>query len=209
MISRLFGTIIFWEEDAITLRAGAVGYRVHLSPYSMSFLSGTYSESSELSLYTQFFWSEHQDSPTLVGFPTKEEQDLFLLLRKVQGLGPMTALRILSLPVEEMRSMISQGDLARLKTLKGVGDKTAKKIISELKEEVQPISAPLMPIEQTGKNKIVSLTDISSLVRETLVQQFGHSPIEASRLVAAALKNKPDIGTIEELFSEVYRIGSD
>jgi Holliday junction DNA helicase RuvA len=209
MISRLFGTIISWEEDAITLRAGAVGYRVHLSPYSMSVLSGTCSESSELSLYTQFFWSEHQDSPTLVGFPTKEEQDLFLLLRKVQGLGPMTALRILSLPVEEMLSMISQGDVSRLKTLKGVGDKTAKKIISELKEEVQPISTPLNSTEPTGKNKTASLTDISSLVRETLVQQFGHTPIEASRLVAAALKKNPDIRTIEELFSEVYRIGSD
>jgi len=209
MIARLFGTIISWEEDALILRAGSVGYRVHLSPYSLSILSGTHSESSEVSLYTQFFWSEHQDSPTLVGFPTKEEQDLFLLLRKVQGLGPMTALRILSLSVTEMLSMISQGDVSRLKTLKGVGDKTARKIIAELKEEVLPLSTSSIPLDPAGKNKTASLTDISSLVRDTLIQQFGHPPLEASRLVAAALKKRPEIGTIEELFSEVYRIGAD
>ena len=209
MIARLFGTIISWEEDSIILRVGPVGYRVHLSPYSLGLLSGNHSESSEISLHTQFFWSEHQDAPTLIGFPTKEEQDLFLLLRKVQGLGPMTALRILSLPVAEMLAMISQGDVTRLKTLKGVGDKTAKKIISELKEEVLPLSTPSNSLETAGKNRISSTPDISSLVRDALIQQFGHTPLEASRLVAAALKKKPGIETIEELFSEVYHIGSD
>jgi Holliday junction DNA helicase RuvA len=209
MIARLFGTIISWEEDAIILRAGSVGYRVHLSPYSLSVLSGNPSDSSEISLYTQFFWSEHQDSPTLVGFPSKEEQDLFLLLRKVQGLGPMTALRILSLPVQEMFSIISQGDVSRLKTLKGVGDKTAKKIIAELKEEVLPLSTASIPLGTSNKNKTESLPDMASLVRNTLIQQFGHPPLEASRLVDAALKKRPEIGTIEELFSEVYRIGAD
>lgn len=209
MIARLFGTIISWEEESIILRAGSVGYRVHLSPYSLSFLSENHHGASEMSLYTQFFWSEHQDSPTLIGFPTKEEQDLFLLLRKVQGLGPMTALRILSIPVIEMLSIISQGDVSRLKTLKGVGDKTARKIISELKEEVLPLPTPSIPMNPDDKVQTSSLSDISSVVRDTLIRQFGHPPLEAARLVAAALKKRPEILTIEELFSEVYRIGSD
>lgn len=209
MIARLFGTIISWEEDAIVLRAGSVGYRVHLSPYSLGTLSDTGADTHEVSLYTQFFWSEHQDSPTLVGFPTKEEQDLFLLIRKVQGLGPMTALRILSLPVSEILEMISQGDVSRLKTLKGVGDKTAKKIISELKEEALPLSTAPTSGTSIGKNHKNSPQDIATLVREALIQQFGHPPLEASRLVASALKKNPGIGTIEELFSEVYRIGAD
>jgi Holliday junction DNA helicase RuvA len=108
-----------------------------------------------------------------------------------------------------MFSIISQGDVSRLKTLKGVGDKTAKKIIAELKEEVLPLSTASIPLGTSNKNKTESLPDMASLVRNTLIQQFGHPPLEASRLVDAALKKRPEIGTIEELFSEVYRIGAD
>ncbi len=210
MIARLFGTILEWEEEALILRAGAVGYRVFLSPCSHAALSGAPFPPEELALFTQFFWSEHQDTPTLIGFPLKEEQDLFLLLRKVQGLGPMTALRILSLPVPDMLDIISRGDIARLKTLKGVGEKTARKIVSELKGEVpSPNTIASIPMPHETGSPSTSPSDIAGMVREALVRQFGHSPQEASRLVSEALRKRPGISTIEELFMEVYRNGSD
>ncbi|MHB1926853.1 MAG: Holliday junction branch migration protein RuvA [Leptospirillum sp.] len=208
MIARIWGIPVEWEEESVVLRAGDIGYRVHLSPCSHQKLR-TRPEGLELALFIQHFWNEHLEAPLLLGFPEADEQALFNQLRKVPGLGPLSALRILALPVGDFLSIVRNNDAARLKSLKGVGEKTARKILGELRGHIDQLedwelgrSSAVGPIHSHPAT-------IAHNVQEVLVRQFGHSPQEASRLVAEALRRQPNVQSMEELFQEVYRVGTE
>ncbi len=210
MIARLWGRILAWEEESVVLRVQDIGYRVHLSPHAHQVLRSR-PDSGEVVLWTQYFWNEHQEAPFLAGFPDPDEQALFNALRKVPGLGPHSALRILALPVAEFIRIIREEDTARLKTLKGVGEKTARKILSELR-------SGMGAFDHLGGTLFEGLpspggagdsSGMDQKVREVLIRQFGHTPSEAYRLVTEALRRNPSVKTTEDLFREVYRVESE
>lgn len=211
MISRLWGTIEEAGADSVIVRAGSLGVRVSLSPYALSrFLPA----SGPVTIRTFLIWSEHQETPTLVGFLDEREEALFHEIRKIGGLGPMKAIRMISAPPETIWQAIASGDVARLKQLKGVGETTARKLISELKGQVPaPIAAhsfPGLPDERPFPvSGPVSESGPVEAVRDVLVRQFGHSPMEADRMIRRALRHNPAINSVEDLFNEVYRHGMD
>ena len=211
MIARLFGTIEETGSDWVILRAGSVGYRVLLSPYAMSQLS---SRGKETSLRTFLLWSEHQETPLLVGFLDAAEEELFHEIRRIGGLGPTKAIRMISLPPGSFWEAIASGDVGRLRKLKGVGETTAKKLVSELRDRVPSlISASPADSLSSGGSPLpegpLSPRGAVAAVREVLVAQFGHSPSEADAMIRRALSRNPSARTEEELFHEVYRHGVD
>ncbi|MCL4461018.1 MAG: helix-hairpin-helix domain-containing protein [Nitrospirae bacterium] len=207
MIARLWGIPVEWEEESVILRAGSIGYRVHLSPYSYQKLRARH-EGSELDLLIQHFWNEHLEAPLLAGFPEPDEQTLFNQLRKVPGLGPLSALRLLAIPVGDFLTIVRDNDAARLKGLKGVGEKTARKILGELRGHVEWIEESVARMSSSLDGERESPASVARNVQDVLVRQFGHSPQEAQRLVSEAIKRQPSIASMEELFQEVYRVGA-
>ncbi|MHB1286709.1 MAG: Holliday junction branch migration protein RuvA [Leptospirales bacterium] len=213
MIARLWGTIHDWEEESVILRVRDIGYRVHLSPYSHQILRSR-PDPGEITVWIQHFWNEHLEAPILVGFLGPDEQTLFNQLRKVPGLGPLSALRLLALPVGEFLGLIRDNDAARLKSLKGVGEKTARKILAELRgtldkmEDLFPPSLLMNPIPLSPDEAAAPAT-IAQTVKDVLIRQFGHTPAEAQRLVMEALRRNPALSKTEDLFQEVYRVGPE
>lgn len=214
MIARLFGTIEETGSDWVILRAGAVGYRVLLSPHAMSQLSA---REKEISLRTFLLWGEHQETPLLVGFLDAAEEELFHEIRRIGGLGPTKAIRMISLSPGSFWEAIASGDVGRLRKLKGVGETTAKKLVSELRDRVPSLtsmsSADSFSSGSSGGTPLpegsLSPRGAVAAVREVLVAQFGHSPSEADAMIRRALSRNPSARTEEELFHEVYRHGVD
>ncbi len=211
MISRLWGTIEEIGPETVLLRAGSVGYRVLLSPHAAGRLPA---QGEELSLRTFLLWGEHQETPLLIGFLDSEEEELFHEIRRIGGLGPTKAIRMIALPPESFWEAISSGDVGRLRKLKGVGETTAKKLVSELRDRV-PVSLagrpsnPPTSAETSSGGPVPGPRGVVGAVREVLVTQFGHSPSEADAMIRRALARNPSARTEEELFNEVYRHGVD
>ncbi len=212
MIARLWGTVLESGPESVIIRAGSVGYRVLLSPYSLALLSAS---EGPVSLRTFLLWSEHQESPLLVGFVDAAEEELFHEIRRIGGLGATKAIRMISLAPQEIWQFIAAGDVARLKKLKGVGETTARKLVSELRDRLpatllpSPPEAMASPAGAPAGEAFRKPAGIADSVLDILTRQFGHSPAEAEKMIRRALSRNPAVKSVEELFDEVYRHGVD
>jgi Holliday junction DNA helicase RuvA len=119
------------------------------------------------------------DGIQLYGFATEDERDLFLLLLGVQSVGPKVALDVLSGgPVRELLLALAAGDSARFQAVKGIGKRTAERIIVELREKVGA-SVPDQAIRVTRSD------DPRSIAREGLIG-LGYAPAEVEELLERA-----------------------
>ncbi|MBM3919327.1 MAG: Holliday junction branch migration protein RuvA [Sphingomonadales bacterium] len=131
MIVRLRGTVLAANPSQLVVDVNGVGYEVHISLNTYSLLSGA----TEVNLHT--WLSIREDEHQLFGFARMEEKSLFLLLIGVQGIGPNTARTILSYCTPaELRHAIRSGDEAAMRRIKGVGPKTAQRMLLELREKI-------------------------------------------------------------------------
>ena len=131
MIVRLRGTVLAANPSQLVVDVHGVGYEVHISLNTYSLLSGD----TEVNLHT--WLSIREDEHQLFGFARMEEKSLFLLLIGVQGVGPNTARTILSYCTPaELRHAIRSGDEAAMRRIKGVGPKTAQRMLLELREKI-------------------------------------------------------------------------
>ena len=129
MIGYLEGEIIKKYDRRCILRCGALGYRVFMGNTTLSKLQ---ENSGLVKIHTHFHVRE--DSQDLYGFLSEEELDLFEMLITVSGVGPKSALTLTDeVPFDVLVSAIMQGDEGVFKRVSGIGNKTAQKIIIELK----------------------------------------------------------------------------
>jgi Holliday junction DNA helicase RuvA len=128
MISIIKGRILDNNLGKLTvLTAGGVGYTVFVNPLSTAWKVG---QETEVLTYL----SVRENAMDLYGFATEAERNLFGKFLLVSGIGPKTALHLLSLgTVEEISGAINRGDLAYLKRVSGIGGKTAERLVVELK----------------------------------------------------------------------------
>ena len=110
-------------------------------------------------------------------------------------------LKGLDVSIRDIANAIELGDVALLKGLKGIGARTAQKIIATLQGKVSKFAL----IRKTDTAQKVEVTDIAEPVLEVLVSQLGHRPADAKRMVAQAIERNPGIETPEALFDEVYK----
>lgn len=131
MISHLSGTIIELSEKYVILDVHGVGYKIYCSPDTLSHLG-----LENASLFT--YLCVREDALDLYGFPTSEEQAFFEMLISVSGIGPKSALSILSMAtVETLKQAIGTGDTSYLTKVSGIGRKTAEKVVLELRDKLR------------------------------------------------------------------------
>ncbi len=134
MIARLKGEI--WEAlpGRIVVGAGGVGYQVLVPISTYDRLNPVEGHQIDLKTYQHV----RENLIALYGFSTDEERDVFLLLMdRVSGIGPAMAMNILGgMPVEHFKQVVVAGDAVSMSKIKGVGKKTAERIILELKDKV-------------------------------------------------------------------------
>ena len=195
MYSYIIGVVTHKEEGKIALENNGIGYEINVSTNTLSALP---LGGDVVRIFTYLVVRE--DEMSLYGFISNEEKNMFLLLTTVSGIGPKMALGILSeISIPNLMSAIASEDLRTLTKVKGLGKKTAERLILELKDKVNPLEALAMggsmavemPIdEQIFEDAVVTLTGL------------GISKNEAGRLVKQAYK--PEM-SIEDLISAVLR----
>jgi len=200
LIGYLEGRIIRKEEDRILLLVDHVGYEVLLPQIVMESV-GSKAVGDDLSLYVYYHLTERQPKPVLIGFNHEIEKEFFERFISVEDIGPLKAVRALELSVREIARAIEDRDAGKLKRLKGIGGRTAQKIIASLEGKMgkfalirhgEEIPAPAAP-------------DLEAQVIDVLVSQLGYRAVEAKQLVGDALRRNPDMATAEALFEEVFR----
>jgi Holliday junction DNA helicase RuvA len=138
MIAFLRGKIVAAMPHQAVLDVGGVGYAVNIP---LSTFDRLPQQGGEVTLLTHHHVTEHEH--LLFGFFSGEERDLFrLLMDRVSGIGPKMALSVLSgLPVPAFKDAVIRNDTAALARIKGVGKKTAERIVLELKDKVGVVDA--------------------------------------------------------------------
>ncbi len=128
MIAYVEGALLSKEPERVVIKAGGVGYELHVSGRTVAALP---EEGAEVELWVHTVWS--QDDMRLFGFRDRSEQAVFLELIQIAGVGPKLAMGVLSqLDTPDLIHAVVTEDLAVLKTLKGIGKKTAERFILEL-----------------------------------------------------------------------------
>ena len=131
MIGYLEGKILKKEEDRVLVLANQIGYEVLLPAIVMKSLQNR-NIGEEISLYIFFQQTDRQPKPVLIGFNLEVEKEFFQHFISVEAIGPLKAVRALSISVREIATAIESGDINKLAQLKGIGRRTAQKIIATL-----------------------------------------------------------------------------
>jgi Holliday junction DNA helicase RuvA len=165
MIATLQGVVSAKGKDFVVVQVGGVGFQVFVPQRLVNGLEGA---GQEVMLFTHLHVRENELA--LYGCETEEELALFRLLQTVSGIGPKVALSILSsLPPGQFRAAVAQGDEATLARVPGIGPKTAKKLVFDLKDKVAAEVPPadLRPsLTQADADLIAALTSLGYSVAE-------------------------------------------
>jgi len=176
VIASLAGVLAEKGPERLVVNVGGVGYAVFVSLQTFADLPPA-GATVRLLVHTEV----REDAIELFGFLAPDERALFHLLRKVKGLGPRTALGVLSgMPRAELAATIAAGDAARLQTIPGVGKKFAERIVVECREGAAALANGTPPRAEPGPLDGVRSEAISALVH------LGYKRPEAERAVEHA-----------------------
>src|SRR3990172_1192924 len=203
MIRYIEGKLLKKEEDRVVVLTNGVGYEILLPAIvRKTFTSKKAGEEGELvKLHIYYHQTERQPKPLLIGFNFEPEKEFFERFITVEDIGPPSAVKALVLPIAKIAKAIEERDSKTLESLKGIGKRTADKIIATLQGKVGKFA--LMREDQIPID--VEIVDFKRQVEDVLVKDLGHKLGEAQRLVKEAILRNPHITTPHELFEEVYR----
>jgi holliday junction DNA helicase RuvA len=203
MIAYLEGKLLKKEDERILLLANQVGYEV-LVPIFVGESLKSKQVGDEVALYIYFHQTERQPKPVLIGFNLEAEKEFFQRFISVDAIGPLKAVKALDIPIPEIAEAIENGDLERLKRLKGIGARSAQKIIATLQGKVSKF-ALIRKQDKSAAAEPAGPEDFIQPVLDVLIGQLGHKPTDAKRMVTEALRRNNAIHSPEALFDEVYR----
>jgi|TARA_B100001113_G_scaffold279801_1_gene234483 Holliday junction DNA helicase RuvA len=131
MISFIRGKKVEVDPSKLVLDVNGIGYEINISLRTYSKIK----DKDEINIHT--YLNVKEDSHTLYGFNNKSEKQIFLSLLSINGVGPSTAIMILSsISADELNKAIISSDVNKIKSVKGIGLKTAERIILELKDKI-------------------------------------------------------------------------
>lgn len=149
MIEYIKGNIAELTPTYAIIDNNGIGYFVNISLYTFTALQNT--QNATLYIYEAI----REDAHTLFGFTEKNEREMFLLLISVSGVGPNSARMILSsLSPTELQTAIATSNVGALKAVKGIGAKTAQRIIVDLKDKIKAPSDSLLDIQVPANNEV-------------------------------------------------------
>ena len=191
MYEYIKGNIDELTPTSTIVEASGIGYMVNITLNSYSQLEGK----SECKLYIEEIIRE--DSHTLYGFTEKEERSLFRQLLTVSGIGANTANMILSaFTVGELEQIISDGDCEPIKKVKGIGLKTAQRLIVDLKDKIKVSGVSAGPI--AGRN-----ADRQDAINALVM--LGYQQADSTKLVDSILKDQPTL-TLDKIVKEALKM---
>lgn len=195
MIEYVKGEIAEVTPAYAVIDVHGVGYGLNISLNTYSAIQGK--QEARLWVYE----SIREDAYVLFGFGTREERDMFLLLITVSGVGANTARVILSeLSVSELCNVIATGNERILKGVKGIGLKTAQRIIVDLKDKIPDVGA--LELRTSGvQTNAQQMAPAQKQVRDEAVSaltMLGFAPAPTQKVVNALLKDHPDL-TVEQV----------
>ncbi len=153
MIDALEGTLLGWDDDFALLEVHGVTFRLDI-PASTA---GTFAEAGQTArLFTRMSFNPNEGSFALFGFATEAERDCFDIFVQISGIGPRKGLLILSqIEIAAFAQAILKGDLGYLSKLKGVGKKTAERLVVELREKMVPYIREDREVPSAGEGENV------------------------------------------------------
>jgi Holliday junction DNA helicase RuvA len=189
MIGYLSGEITIVDPTLIMVDVGGIGYEVKISLNTYSKLK----DSKKAKVYTYLHVKE--DAHTLYGFYNPDEKSLFIKLISISGVGPSTAILMLSsMGVSEIQESIASEDVATIKRVKGIGTKTAERIVLELKDKIRK--------EISGERIIDIVPDSMNVIREEALialVTLGIQKSMAEKSINSILKKADKDVTLEEV----------
>jgi Holliday junction DNA helicase RuvA len=209
MIGRIAGVVVYKADDHVLIDVRGVGYMVYLSERTRAALPAP---GEAVALYTELMVRE--DLLQLFGFLTLVEKEWHRLLMSVQGVGAKASLAILgTLGPDGVSRAIALGDWGAVQAAKGVGPKTAQRVVNELKDKAPavmamapgPAAAAATPVPAGGGDALIEPAApavpmpaaASAAQPEALsaLTNLGYAPAEAASAVAQALGAEPDLDT--------------
>lgn len=220
MIGKLSGRIDYRADDHILLDVKGVGYIVYCSERTLHALPKV---GEFTALYTDLLVRE--DILQLFGFPSLVEKEWHRLLMSVQGVGAKASMAILgALGADGVSRAIALGDWNAVKAAKGIGPKTAQRVVNELKDKaasVMAMSAPSLgdvPHDTQASDEVIETRDTHKAAPRptaapsasqsdalSALSNLGYSPSEAARAVAQVMQDMPQIQTTE-LIKQALRL---
>ena len=194
MIASLTGRLAFKAPTHLVLDVHGVGYEVFI-PLSTYYGLPNLSESTSLSVHTHV----REDAIQLFGFLTSQEKDAFVLLTSVSGVGPKLALSVLSaLPVSDLVSAIQSGDVEKLTTVPGIGNKSASRLVLELKDKVEKLHPGLASASEVSRQGHDATFDdaLSALVN------LGYRPQDAKEALKQVKKSNAESIVLKDMIRE-------
>ena len=186
MIEYIRGSLDELTPAQATIEAHGVGYLLNISLNTYTALQGK----SEARLFV--YESIREDAWTLFGFATKQERELFLMLISVSGVGGNTARTMLSsFTTAELAGLIMDGNERMLKTIKGLGAKTAQRIIVELRDKVVSLGIAASPTSGSNDTTPALNSEVYNEACEAL-KMLGFPPAPVAKTVKAILKDEPE-----------------
>ena len=200
MIGYIEGKILKMEDERVLVLANQVGYEILLPAFVMETIKPQ-KAGDEIALYVFYQQTERQPKPILIGFNLEAEKEFFQSFISVEDIGPLKAVKALSVPVSEVARAIENRDVRSLTRLKGIGARTAQKIIATLEGKMGKFAL----IRKADEREMNVAEDFTEQVLEVLVKQLGHKTSDAKRMIADAFGRKQAIDSPEELLDEIYR----
>ncbi len=192
MYEYIRGKISDLSPANVILESNNIGYYLNISLHSYSILANK----TEAKLFCHL--AIREDAHVLYGFCDTTERELFRLLISVSGVGPNTARMMLSsMSPVEVKNAISQNDVNALKTIKGIGAKSAQRIIIDLKDKVKIIEGEedfLIPLNNTLKNEALSALEVLGFARKS-----------AEKAIEKLITENPET-TVEDLIKKALKI---
>ncbi|HAE72204.1 MAG TPA: Holliday junction branch migration protein RuvA [Flavobacteriaceae bacterium] len=186
MITHLRGKLVEKNPTEIVVECGGVGYLVHISLHTYSLLPSE----EAVSIYTHLQVKE--DSHSLYGFMEVSERAIFRLLISVSGIGANTARTMLSsLSPEELRDAIAASNVGTIQSVKGIGLKTAQRVIIELKDKILKIydlEELSTPLDNTNKEEALSALEVLGFARK-----------QSEKMVEKILKASPSLSVEDSI----------
>ena len=191
MIAHLQGKLVEKTPTQVIIDCGGVGYHVNISLHTYSLLPAT----DFIKLFTHLQIKE--DAHTLFGFVEKSEREIFKLLLSVSGIGASIARTMLSsLDPKQITNAIASGDVVTIQSIKGIGSKTAQRVILDLKEKVlklYDLDEVSMSQSNTSRDEALSALEVLGFVRKT-----------SEKVVEKIIKEDPD-ASVESIIKKALK----
>ena len=194
MLDYIKGEIVELTPASVVIETGGLGYIASISLNTYSALNGL--NSCKLYIYE----SIREDAHQLFGFMEKRERELFLHLISVSGVGANTARMVLSsIAVYELEGIIASGNANALKAVKGIGNKTAERIIIDLKDKIKVNAGYASTLTSSGASGEAAKEAVSALT------MLGFNLLASQKVVAKIEKEHPAL-SVEEIIKTALKM---